>query len=850
MYSLIVGNGLEQDSFFMSHLIRMFDSFHLLLEADRVFSKLSKPSIFAWTAIISAYAKFGESRQVIKLYCEMQNASIEPDCHVSVTVLKACAMSEALTDGQQTHACVLQHGLEGDVFVCSALINMYSKCGKLFQAHLTFEKTVKHSLVTWNSLIAGYVQHGHGQEALCLFFKMQDGGLEPDKITFLSVVKACTRIFALEKGEQIHAHIIKCGLDLTLSVGNSLIDMYAKCGNLEDACLLFDRLPQQDVVSWSAMIAGYAQHGFGHEALQLFRNMQQEGIMPNLVTFICVVNACSKVAAFEQGKKVHAYLSECGFEIDLSLGSALVHMYAKCGSLRDAGAVFNPLLLKNSVIWNALIGGYAEHGHGEEAFQLFQQMQQQGVVPDQVTFACILKACTTEEQCKRVHSLIIDGIELETYTGNILMDSYAKFGSLENAKFVFSRLPEKNVVTWSTLIAGFVQHGLGQEAFGLLQQMQQEGVEPNHVTFLSMLKACSNMAALDHGKAIHATIVESGVKFNANVASALIDMYAKCGSLDDVHILFDRLPVQDDVVWSTLIGGHAHHSDYEGASKYFKAMLQAGLKPDGITFLCLLSACSHAGMLDEGCLHFKFMSEVYGIPPNLEHYDCLVDLFSFSGRLSMAEDLLETIPYDCNVIGWKSLLSACRRHGNVPVGRRCFEKVVKCEPENASGFTLMSTTYSYTGLREEAENLEEARRCAKAWKKPAKAFIEIDNQVHSFTVGDTTHPSNESIHSKVKSLTTRLLDEGYLPQYDLVLSATSADDKQGALCGHSEKLAIAFGLINTPQSVTLRVSKNFRMCNDCHSATKLISRLERRDIVISDTYCVHQFKNGACSCRD
>ncbi|MCO5557680.1 hypothetical protein L7F22_011250 [Adiantum nelumboides] len=401
--------------------------------------------------------------------------------------------------------------------------------------------------------------------------------------------------------------------------------------------------------------------------------------------------------------------------------------------------------------------------------------------------------------------------------GNILIDMYAKLGSLDSAKLVFSRLPDKNVVTWSTLIVGYVQHGLGQEALGLFQQMEQEGIKPNHVTFLGILKACSSMAALDHGKAIQATIVDNGLEFNGLIASSLLDMYAKCGKHEDVHILFDRLPSRDNVVWGTLIGAHAHHNDYKGTLKYFKAMLQAGLKPDEVTFLCLLSACCRAGMLDEGCAHFKSMPEIYGMWPDLEHYDCLVDLYSFDRRFDAAEDLLETIHYNCNVVGWKALLTACRRHGNVLLGRRCFEQVVKCEPGNASGFALMSSTYTHIGLWEESTRLEVARRHANAWKVPAKACIEVENEIHSFTVGDTTHPFNEKIQLKLKSITASLLEEGYPPHYNLIPSAMSIDCKQDALCGHSERLAIAFGLLSTPQGVTLRLA------NAAHVNNSLLS---------------------------
>ncbi|KAH7439870.1 hypothetical protein KP509_04G079600 [Ceratopteris richardii] len=850
LYTFIAEIGLDLDSYFGSHLIRMFSSFNLLAEVNRIFSKISRPSVFAWNAIFSAYTTCGESYKVIRLYHEMRNARVEPDAHVSVTVLKACAMTAALAEGEWTHAQVLEYGLEANVFVSSALINMYSKCGQLIRAHMIFEKSMQPSLITWNALIAGYVDHGHGEQALTLFSIMIDCGLEPDKRTFLSSLKACSRMSALKIGEQIHSHIIKHGLDLTMTIGNSLIDMYSKCGSLQNAWLVFDKLPQPDVVSWSAMISGYTHHGLSQDALQLFRDMMQNGVLPNTVTFICVIKACAKIAAFEEGKEVHSYLYECGLEVDLSLGIALVDMYAKCKSLPDAVAMLTPSFMQSSVTWNALVGGYTECGHGDEALQLFQQMLHQGVIPDQVTFACILKACTRLEQCMSIHARIIDGNELDSHTGTILIDLYAKFGNTEMAKWVFDRLPNKNVVTWSTLIAGYVQNGLEHEAFDLFKQMKQVGVEPNQVTFLGIMEACASMAAVAHGKMIQAIIVENGLESNASIASALLDMYAKCGALEEAHILFNRLPSRDAVVWTTLVGGHAHHSDYQGALRYFKGMLQTGLAPDEVTLLCLLSACSHAALLDEGCLIFKSMPEIYGIFPEVEHYDCLLDLFSFAGKFDVSEDLLETIPFECNVVGWKILLGACRRHGNAGLGKRCFEQVIQHEPVNASGFALMSSTYVHTGLLEEAENLEGVRRHANAWKIPAKACIEVNNKIHSFTVGDMTHPLSDRIRGKLKSLTTSLMEEGYAPQFDSIPSVLSTEHKRGVLCGHSERLAIAFGLLSTPEGATLRISKNFRMCNDCHIAVKLISKVEKREIMIADTYCVHYCRDGVCSCRD
>lgn len=296
-----------------------------------------------------------------------------------------------------------------------------------------------------------------------------------------------------------------------------------------------------------------------------------------------------------------------------------------------------------------------------------------------------------------------------------------------------------------------------------------------------------------------------------------------------------------------MIEGFAQHSNYELALQSFVGMQQEGLKPDGVSFLCLISACSRVGLVDEGRHQFKLMTEKHGIAPKLEHYTCMVDLLGRGGHFEDAEVLLETMPFQPNIVGWIVLLGHCRTHSNVELGKRCFDHVVSIDHNNAACYVLMSNIYTHAGLSKDAYKVEELRKRANAWKKPAKAFIEIENMIHEFTVGDKSHPQSEDIYSMVERFTVQVKDEGYLP---LLESLHPLDqDKEEALCGHCEKLAIALGLISTPTGTTIRVSKNLRMCIDCHSATKIISKIERREIIVTDAYCVHSFKDGTCSCK-
>lgn len=501
-----------------------------------------------------------------------------------------------------------------------------------------------------------------------------------------------------------------------------------------------------------------------------------------------------------------------------------------------------------------MIAGCSDYEHGLDALELFQQMQQDSIKPTKSTFLAVLKACSSMadiEQGKEIHSHATEcGFDLDLSVSSTLIDMYGKCGCLEDATAIFDKLPRKDVVTWNALIAGYSQHGLGQEALQLFQQMQGEGTAPNEMAFSCILKACSTVSAFEQGKRIHRQIMGRGLESNVFVGSALIDMYCKCGGFEDACIVFDRLPKRNVVTWSAMIAGHALYGNSTVALQYFHDMQQAGLKPNDVTFVCLLSAYSHLGLVDEGCVHFKLMREDHGIVPTLEHFNSMVDLFGHAGHLSEAEDLLESIPMAFNSVGWTSLLGSCRKYGNADVGLRCFDRVVAMDSGKAAAYVLMSNIYAHAGLQEDAEKVEDLRRCANAWKKPGKAYIEIDNEVHGFTVGDRTHPQIGEIYAKLKTLSTQMRQEGYVPRLDLVMDSSSDDDKEDALCGHCEKLAIAFGLLGTPPGTTIRITKNLRMCADCHLATKIISKMELREIIITDAYCIHRFNDGACSCRD
>jgi pentatricopeptide repeat protein len=427
--------------------------------------------------------------------------------------------------------------------------------------------------------------------------------------------------------------------------------------------------------------------------LELFQQMQQERVQPNSVTFVGVLNACASIVALEEGMSIHQQIIQSGWDSDVYVGSSLVDMYAKCGKIEDALRVFNKLPSRDVVTWSAMILGHVQSGQGRKALELFQQMQQEGVQPNSVTIVGVLNACASVvglEEGRCVHQQIVDcGWDSDVFVANSLVDMYVKCGSIEDACRVFNKMSSRDVITWTAMILGHVQSGQGEKGLELFRQMQQEGVQPDSVTIVAVLNACASVVALEEGRSVHEQIVEHGWDSDIFVMNSLIDMYAKCGSMEDAWRVFSKMPSRDVVTWTVILGGCAMHGHGKEALKLFEWMCKEGVQPDDVTFVCLLSACSHAGLVDEGMHCFALMSTVYGISTKLEHYTCMVDLLGRAGHLQKAENLVMAMPCKPHVAAWMALLGACRIHGNVEMAERVAKRFLELEPENAAGYVLL-----------------------------------------------------------------------------------------------------------------------------------------------------------------
>jgi pentatricopeptide repeat protein len=612
---------------------------------------------------------------------------------------------------------------------------------------------------------------------------------------------------------------------------------------------------QLNIFGWNKKLEKYVKAGQPEKALQLFQQLQQqEGMSPDTFTFVHVLNACASLRALGEGRRVHEQIVEGNYKSNVVVGNSLVDMYAKCGSIEDAWTVFHKMPLHDVVSWNVIILGHVKCGQGQKALELFQQMQQEQVQPTPVTFVGVLNACASVralEEGRCVHEQFIQsGCKSDVFVENSFVDMYAKCGSMEDAWRVFCDMPLHDVVSWTAMILGYANCGQGEKALQLFQQMQQEGVQPNPVTFLGVLNACSSTVALEEGRRAHQQIIQCGCDSNVFVGNSLVDMYAKCGSMNDAYRVFQNMRSRDVVSWTALLRGFAMHGHAKEAIAHFEQMCGEGVEPDNVTFVCLLSACSHAGFVDEGLCFFESMGSVYNISARAAHYSCVVDLLGRAGHLCEAHDQIKTMSCEASASVWMALLGACRIHGNMDMGKYVAKQVLEVDPENAGGYVLLSNIYAAAGKWDLSENVQQLRKERGVKKHPGRTWIEVNNEVHSFVVNDQAHPQMIEIHAELKRLLGQMHAMGYVPDTKFVLCDVEEEDKVFHLCHHSEKLAIAFGLISTPPGTPLRIFKNLRVCGDCHTSTKFISKIVGRAILVRDANRFHHFEDGVCSCMD
>uniref|UniRef100_A0ACD5XDT9 Uncharacterized protein n=1 Tax=Avena sativa TaxID=4498 RepID=A0ACD5XDT9_AVESA len=527
--------------------------------------------------------------------------------------------------------------------------------------------------------------------------------------------------------------------------------------------------------------------------------------------------------------------------------------------LPSARALFDRMPQRDHFSWSAIVSAYSRHGQPLEALALYRRMQQEepgnAGADNEFTASSALAAATAARSVRAGRELHCHVARRGIGAGDAVMwsalaDMYAKCGRVDDARRVFDGMPAHDVVSWTAMVERYFDARRGGEGFRLfLDMLRTGGVRPNGFTYAGVLRACAELAVESLGRQVHARMSKSSIG-DLFAESTLLHMYSKCGDMESVVRVFEGLTKADLVSWTAMISGYAQNGQPEEALRYFNMFLRSGIRPDHVMFVGVLSACAHAGLVDKGLEVFHLIKDEYGIAHTADHYACVIDLLGRSGQFERAEEMINKMTIKPNKFLWASLLGGCRIHKNIRLARRAAEALFEIEPENPATYVTLANIYASVGLFDEVEGVRRIMESKGITKIPASSWIEIGRRVHVFLVGDKSHPRAEEIYALLKKLYAKMREEGYVADTGFVLHDVEDEQKEHDIGYHSERLAVAFGIIASPKGSAIKVYKNLRICGDCHNAIKLISQIAQREIIVRDSNRFHHFKNGSCSCKD
>ncbi|KAB2097586.1 hypothetical protein ERO13_A01G170800v2 [Gossypium hirsutum] len=730
--------------------------------------------------------------------------------------------------------------------------------GSIENALYLFEEMNQSDTFTWNIIIKGLVHKGLFKEAVSYFRRMEFEGARPDKFTYPFVLKACAGLLSLKEGEKAHAKLIKVGLDLDVYVCNSLISMYMKVGCVELGENVFKEMPVRDLVSWNSIISGYQFVGDGLSSLVCLKEMVLIGIRPDKFSFISGLGACSIEGCQRNGKEIHCQVIKNGFEMDFMVETSLIDMYGKCGNAVYAERVFDMIVNKNIVAWNAMVAGYVSTACFSESFSCVKKMQEVGNLrPDGITMINLLPACAQMGALlmgKSIHaSAIRKGFLPHIVLETALVDFYGRCGKLKLAKHVFTRINEKNLASWNAMIAAYVQNGQYSDALDMFQDIWYKSVKPDAITFASVLPAYAELTSLSEGRQIHAVITKLGLtSSNTIISNTIIYLYAKCGHLQTARRCFDGMFRKDVVSWNTIIMAYAIHGFGRISIQLFHEMIEHGIKPNKSTFVSLLSSCSISGMVNEGWEYFNSMKSDYGIDPGIEHFGCMLDLIGRTGNLDLAKLFIEEMPLVPTARIWGSLLAASRKANDIELAEVAAKHALSLEHDNTGCYILLSNMYAEAGRWQDVEKIKTLMIQEGLAKTMGCSTVETDYKIHRFVDQDRSNAQMNMVNDVMNIISKMTADkEDAYAHRSTRLKRTDLTRKRPNLPeNHSVRWAISFGLISTELGSPVLVRKNIRICEDCHNVAKKISKITKREIIVGDSKVFHHFQDGNCFCGD
>ncbi|XP_006851086.2 pentatricopeptide repeat-containing protein At3g05340 [Amborella trichopoda] len=642
--------------------------------------------------------------------------------------------------------------------------------------------------LSWTAMIAQLAKNGRSFEVMRLFVQMRAQGSRPNHATLCSVIATCSSHGPSHLGPPLHGLVLKSRpwLEPDIGVWNSLVSMYSKRGSLAEALMLFERMKAKDTVSWNIAINGCLREGYFEMGFGFFRRMRvlDRAQQPDPATFTTITSASAQLGFLQLIETLHCLVMKNGFYYgEIPVGNALISTYFVHEKLFDemdernvcSRKVFDEMPVRNVVSWTAMITGYFHREMFNECLILFKEcLGSESVRPNSVTFCCSLQTCTVSQSFKLglvVHGLVIKyGVLPDSCLESSLMDMYAKWGQMLDAVKLFEMAESHDMVTTTVLLVGLAQNGFVEEALSLFSKMRNSGIEMDETVVSAVLGACTNGSCMALGLQIHGHAIKSGVvTSNVFVGNGLVTMYSKSGSLNDSMRVFNEMNYRNQVSYNAMIAGLAHHGRGAEAVELFEVIEREGLEPNDVTFLSLLHACSHGGLVEKGFRLFESMYKDHGMSPRLEHYACMVDMLGRGGRLKEAKNFIDGMPYAPGAQVWQALLGACKIHGDTEMGEFAAKQLLSLVPEKSSAYVLMSNIYSFEGRWDEKARVMKEMRERGVKKEAGVSWIEVGRMVHGFVVGDRMHPQAEVIHEELKGLIGLMRDEGYVPDLRFLL---------------------------------------------------------------------------------
>ena len=728
-------------------------------------SRDSAPDITVWNPVIDGYFKYGHFEEGLAQFCRMQELGIRPDGYSLSIVLGICNRLSWYMAGRQIHGYIIRNMFEGDPYLETALIGMYSSCSRPMEAWSLFGKLENRSnIVAWNVMIGGFVENGMWEKSLELYSLAKNENCKLVSASFTGAFTACSHGEVLDFGRQVHCDVIKMNFQDDPYVCTSLLTMYAKSGSVEDAKKVFDQVLDKEVELWNAMISAFIGNGRAYGALGLYNKMKAGETPVDSFTISSLLSGCSVVGSYDFGRTVHAEVIKRSMQSNVAIQSALLTMYCKCGSTEDADSVFYTMKERDVVAWGSMIAGFCQNRRFKDALDLFRAMEKEGVKADSDVMTSVISAGLGLENVELGHLIhgfaIKRGLESDVFVACSLVDMYSKFGFAESAEMVFSSMPNKNLVAWNSMISCYSRNGLPEMSINLLPQILQHGFYLDSVSITTVLVAVSSVAALLKGKTLHAYQIRLQIPSDLQVENALIDMYVKCGCLKYAQLIFENMPRRNLVTWNSMIAGYGSHGNCEKAVRLFKEMKRSETAPDEVTFLALITSCSHSGMVEEGLNLFQLMRIEYGVEPRMEHYASVVDLLGRAGRLDNAYSFIQGMPIDAERSVWLCLLFACRAHQNMELGELVADNLLKMEPARGSNYVPLLNLYGEVEMWDRAANLRASMKERGLKKSPGCSWIEVKNRVDVFFSGDSSSTRRIDIYETLSSLKSNMEGKG------------------------------------------------------------------------------------------